>query len=109
MQSGDIVYIKGGTFNEMDPGNPGWDTILILDEELAATGTSDRPIAYMDIRSSLLFLLIQRRGAEFFCIHRDSLASITCLQFNVHTIIKPNACDRHRTPHRRQLFARRCI
>jgi hypothetical protein len=47
MLAGDIVYIKGGTFSEMDPGNPGWDTILILDEETAATGTADQPIAYI--------------------------------------------------------------
>ena len=45
--AGDIVYIKGGTFGDIDPGNPGWDTILILDEETAATGTADRPIAYI--------------------------------------------------------------
>lgn len=47
MQSGDIVYIKGGTFSEMDPNNPGWDTILILDADTAANGTIDRPIAYI--------------------------------------------------------------
>ena len=47
MQSGDIVYIKGGTFSEMDPGNPGWDAILILDADTAANGTLDHPIAYI--------------------------------------------------------------
>ncbi len=47
MQDGDIVYIKGGTFSEIDPANPSWDAILILDEEVAANGTADRPIAYI--------------------------------------------------------------
>jgi len=47
MQAGDIVYIKGGTFSTIDPGNPAWDTILILDEDTAASGTADRPIAYI--------------------------------------------------------------
>ena len=47
MLAGDIVYIKGGTFSEIDPGNPGWDAILILDEETAATGIANQPIAYI--------------------------------------------------------------
>ena len=47
MQAGDIVYIKGGVFSEMDPVGPGWDTILILDEEHAVNGTADRPVAYI--------------------------------------------------------------
>jgi len=47
MLDGDIVYIKGGAFSTMDPSNPGWDTILILDADTAASGTADRPIAYI--------------------------------------------------------------
>lgn len=64
MLAGDIVYIKGGTFTEIDPGNPGWDTILILDEETAATGTADRPIAYVGYpgESPILANPAARRG-----------------------------------------------
>lgn len=47
MLAGDIVYIKGGTFSTMDPYDPSWDTILMLDAETAADGTVDRPIAYV--------------------------------------------------------------
>ena len=47
MAAGDIVYIKGGTFSEIDPGSPGWDAILVLDAETAANGTADRPVAYI--------------------------------------------------------------
>lgn len=47
MLDGDIVYIKGGTIGTIDPSNPGWDTILILDADTAAVGTADRPIAYV--------------------------------------------------------------
>jgi len=47
MLPGDIVYIQGGIHSEIDPANPGWDAILILDEETAAMGTADQPIAYI--------------------------------------------------------------
>ncbi|OGF61969.1 MAG: hypothetical protein A2Y62_20835, partial [Candidatus Fischerbacteria bacterium RBG_13_37_8] len=47
MLDGDIVYIKGGTFSTIDPSNPSWDTILILDADTAANGTIDRPIGYI--------------------------------------------------------------
>jgi len=47
LQAGDIVYIRGGTFTELDPDNPGWDTVLLLNRDTAASGTADRPIAYV--------------------------------------------------------------
>jgi hypothetical protein len=47
MQAGDIVYIKGGTFNQLDPDHPGWDTILMLSGEEHASGTAARPVAYL--------------------------------------------------------------
>jgi hypothetical protein len=47
VKAGDIVYIRGGNFSEMDPTAPGWDTILMLDPETSAAGTPDRPIAYV--------------------------------------------------------------
>ncbi|NRF67235.1 right-handed parallel beta-helix repeat-containing protein [Aquincola sp. S2] len=47
MQPGDIVYLQGGTQTTLDPGNPSWDAILILDADSAASGTAERPIAYI--------------------------------------------------------------
>lgn len=47
VQAGDIVYLQGGTYSTIDPSNPGWDTLLIFDMDVAATGTSERPIAYV--------------------------------------------------------------
>ncbi len=68
MQAGDIVYIKGGTFSTLDPERPGWDAILTLDEELAANGTADRPIAYLGYPgdSPILGNLAARRGILLF-------------------------------------------
>jgi hypothetical protein len=47
LKAGDIVYIRGGNYSEMDPTAPGWDTILMLDPETSAAGTPDRPVAYI--------------------------------------------------------------
>jgi hypothetical protein len=47
MQAGDIVYIKGGTFNTADPDHPGWDAILLLSTDTDPNGTADAPIAYI--------------------------------------------------------------
>ncbi len=47
MQAGDIVYIRGGAFSDIDPASPGWDAILVLDAETAVTGTAERPVAYI--------------------------------------------------------------
>jgi hypothetical protein len=47
MLGGDVVYIKGGTFSQIDPANPSWDAILTLDADTAANGTAERPIAYI--------------------------------------------------------------
>lgn len=47
VQSGDIVYVKGGTFTQMDPDYPGWDTLLMLDASSSASGTASRPVAYI--------------------------------------------------------------
>ena len=47
MQTGDIVYIKGGTFSTADPDHPGWDAILLLTPDTDAQGTADRPVAYI--------------------------------------------------------------
>jgi len=30
LAAGDIVYVEGGTFSELDPATPGWDTVLFL-------------------------------------------------------------------------------
>jgi len=46
-QAGDVVYIKGGVFSQLDPNNPGWDTILSLDGNDATTGSADRPVAWI--------------------------------------------------------------
>ncbi|MBI5442812.1 MAG: hypothetical protein HY900_16565, partial [Deltaproteobacteria bacterium] len=45
--AGDIVYVEGGTFSQMDPDVPGWDTLLFLDTSRAASGTPAAPIAYL--------------------------------------------------------------
>jgi hypothetical protein len=47
MQAGDVVYIRGGQFNQIDPINPGWDAILLLDPENAAVGTESHPVAWV--------------------------------------------------------------
>lgn len=47
MAAGDIVYGIGGTFTQMDPQTPGWDTLLMLDTGLCASGTASAPIAYL--------------------------------------------------------------
>lgn len=47
MQPGDIVYLKGGSFTAADPGNPGWDAILLLTPDAGPNGTADRPVAYI--------------------------------------------------------------
>ncbi len=47
MQAGDIAYIKGGTFSDSDPANPGWDAVLLLHPETDPNGIADRPIAYI--------------------------------------------------------------
>jgi hypothetical protein len=47
VQAGDIVYLQGGTYSQIDPSNPGWDTLLIFDMDVAAMGTAERPIAYI--------------------------------------------------------------
>jgi hypothetical protein len=47
VRAGDIVYLRGGDYGSIDPAFPGWDTILTLDAEVAASGTAERPIAYI--------------------------------------------------------------
>ncbi|MBI4673616.1 MAG: IPT/TIG domain-containing protein [Chloroflexi bacterium] len=47
MQPGDIVYLKGGTFNAADPDSPGWDAVLLFHPDIDPNGTADRPIAYI--------------------------------------------------------------
>ncbi|MFN7975197.1 MAG: choice-of-anchor Q domain-containing protein [Acidobacteriota bacterium] len=47
MVAGDIVYVMGGTFTQLDPAMPGWDTILFLDTALGVSGTAAAPIAYL--------------------------------------------------------------
>jgi hypothetical protein len=47
MQPGDIVYVKGGTFNTADPMYPDWDAVLLLHTDTDPNGTADRPIAYI--------------------------------------------------------------
>ncbi len=45
--AGDIVYLEGGTFSELDPAMPGWDTLLFLDTSQCASGTAAAPVAYL--------------------------------------------------------------
>jgi hypothetical protein len=47
MQAGDVVYIKGGHFSQIDPINPGWDAILLLDPDNAAVGAEGQPVAWV--------------------------------------------------------------
>jgi hypothetical protein len=47
MLAGDIVYLKGGIFSQLDPDNPGWDVILMLRGGEHASGTAARPVAYL--------------------------------------------------------------
>lgn len=44
--AGDIVYVKGGTFNTADPRAPGWDCVLCLLPDNDASGAA-APIAYV--------------------------------------------------------------
>jgi hypothetical protein len=45
--TGDIVYVQGGTFTELDPATPGWDTMLMFERSFSASGTATAPIAYL--------------------------------------------------------------
>ncbi|HEY0592931.1 MAG TPA: choice-of-anchor Q domain-containing protein, partial [Thermoanaerobaculia bacterium] len=67
LAAGDIVYVEGGTFGELDPATPGWDTLLFLDTSLCATGTASAPIAYIGYpgRPPLLANPAARRGIFF--------------------------------------------
>ncbi|MBI2841221.1 MAG: IPT/TIG domain-containing protein [Acidobacteria bacterium] len=47
MVAGDILYVVGGTFTQMDPDAPGWDTLLMLDTSFCASGTASAPVAYL--------------------------------------------------------------
>jgi hypothetical protein len=47
VNAGDIVYVKGGTFNSADPRAPGWDCVLCLFPDNDASGTASVPIAYV--------------------------------------------------------------
>lgn len=65
--AGDIVYLEGGTFSELDPAMPGWDTLLFLDTSLCASGTAAAPVAYLGYPGSppLLANPAARRGIYF--------------------------------------------
>jgi len=65
--AGDIVYVEGGTFSELDPAVPGWDTLLFLDTGLCAAGTAAAPVAYLGYPGSPPLLANQaaRRGIFF--------------------------------------------
>lgn len=47
MQPGDVVYIRGGTFNGQDPDNLGWDAVLLLSTDTDPNGTAGQPVAYV--------------------------------------------------------------
>ncbi len=47
VNAGDIVYVKGGTFNTADPRAPGWDCVLCLFPDNDASGAAAAPIAYI--------------------------------------------------------------
>ena len=62
--AGDVVYLEGGTFSQLDPEVPGWDTLLFLERSLAASGTAAAPIAYLGYPGNppLLANAAARRG-----------------------------------------------
>ena len=64
MAAGDVVYVQGGTFTQLDPAMPGWDTVLFLDTSLAASGTASAPVAYLGYPGNppLLDVAAARRG-----------------------------------------------
>ncbi|MBI2895807.1 MAG: hypothetical protein HYY06_19780 [Deltaproteobacteria bacterium] len=47
LQPGDIVYVKGGRFEEADPRCPGWDAVLCIFPEDHPSGTPGAPVAYV--------------------------------------------------------------
>ena len=63
MVAGDTVYLRGGTFSEMDPATPGWDTLLFFDASLGATGTAAAPIAYLGYPGARRSSPTRRRAA----------------------------------------------
>ncbi|MBI2841227.1 MAG: PKD domain-containing protein [Acidobacteria bacterium] len=67
MVAGDTVYVIGGTFNQMDPYAPGWDTLLFLDAGAGSSGTASAPIAYLGYPGNPPFFQndASRRGIYF--------------------------------------------
>jgi hypothetical protein len=47
LAAGDIVYVKGGTFNTVDTRYPGWDCVLCFFPDNDVTGTASTPIAWV--------------------------------------------------------------
>ena len=47
MSAGDIVYIKGGTFDTMDPRYPGWDCAICFFLDNDPNGTANAPVAWI--------------------------------------------------------------
>ncbi len=67
MVAGDTVYVIAGTFNQMDPYAPGWDTLLFLDAGAGSSGTASAPIAYLGYPGNPPFFQndASRRGIYF--------------------------------------------
>ncbi len=77
MRSGDIVYVKGGTFNSPDPEHPDWDAVLLLEPEGDPNGTPSSPIAYIgypgsrpviDGRGSMRRGIMMDQGMSYYVI-----------------------------------------
>ncbi|HSE43002.1 MAG TPA: choice-of-anchor Q domain-containing protein [Acidobacteriota bacterium] len=47
MKAGDIVYIKGGTFDTLDPRYPGWDCAICFFLDNDPNGTANSPVAWI--------------------------------------------------------------
>ncbi len=47
LRPGDIVYIKGGTFDTLDPRYPGWDCAICFFLDNDPNGTTNSPVAWI--------------------------------------------------------------
>jgi len=89
MQPGDTVYVSG-TFAELDPAYPGWDTVLLLSLDQSAGGTPGNPIAYIGYpgRSAILRGAGARRGL---LLNQDSgpLGYVTVANLGITEVAEP--------------------